>query len=196
MKSYCMAAVMAALALASTTSPAQVPFQKFDSQGHPKSPGIRLTVMYPPGWQAHEGEAPDSIQMFSGEYKDIHGALLLSLHTFKSPVEEGCRNASLLEAKEGFSNPQTSLFVTTIQKIVHEARPAFSMDLLQKMQGRGVDVHMRALAVCRDKQMVMLMCAPSKADRDQGKVISSPAILDEAQAMCADFFSSLVVMEP
>ena len=185
-----------ALVLASTASHAQTGVLKFDSKGHPKSGGLALTVTYPAGWQAHEGVTPESIQRFSGEYRDFYGVLLISLRTIDKPVEEECRNISPQDAIVAFSAPETQLFVRTIRKITHESKPGFLMDLMRKMQGQDTDVHLQAMAVCTGQQIVMLMCSPTKIERISRRILSSPAILQEAQPLCSDYFNSLTLEGP
>jgi hypothetical protein len=40
---------------------------KYDSLGHPKAKGIRVTVEYPSSWQAEEGQRPNVVQKFIGK---------------------------------------------------------------------------------------------------------------------------------
>lgn len=70
--------LMALLLLAlHTWAGAQVFNSKFDTKNHPKAKGVWATVRYPIGWQSKEGERPNIVQKFTGDYNGMYVVLML-----------------------------------------------------------------------------------------------------------------------
>lgn len=58
---------------------AQVLNSKYDSKHHPKVKDVWATVRYPTGWEVKEGERPNIVQKFSGDYNDMFVVLALQI---------------------------------------------------------------------------------------------------------------------
>jgi len=58
----------------------------YDTKGHPKAKGLRLTMPYPPSWIAKEGERPNIVQKF---LKIDEGRIISSgIHIIEVPPNE------------------------------------------------------------------------------------------------------------
>ena len=82
------------------SSNAQVLSSKFDTKNHPKAKGVWATVRYPTGWQAKEGERPNIVQKFSGDYNDMFVVLSLQILNAGAPVEKECSEMGTAEFAE------------------------------------------------------------------------------------------------
>ncbi len=189
--------LIAAVTVLPQNAHSQVFSQKFDSKGHPKAKGVWATVRYPAGWEVKDGERPNIVQKFSGEYKGAYTILMLQIRQVDQPIEQECKNMSAREIPEAFSDSQEQIFADNARKITHEQKPGFIYDMRQKTERAGLsfEVHQRIMSVCYKKTMISLMCGPMKIDRERQKIASSKALLDEVNPVCHQFFNSLVLMD-
>lgn len=188
---------IAAVTALPQTAHSQVFSQKFDSKGHPKAKGVWATVRYPAGWEVKEGERPNIVQKFSGDYKGIFTILLLQIRQVDQPIEQECKNTPVRDVPEMFSDPESKIVADNARKINHEQKPGFLFDIRQNIEraGQGFDVHQRTMMICYKNTMISLICGPMKVDRERQKMTSSKALLDEVNPVCHQFFNSLVLMD-
>jgi hypothetical protein len=85
---------------------AQVFNSKFDTKNHPKAKGVWATVRYPTGWQSKEGERPNIVQKFTGDYNGMFVVLMLQIMDAGGPVEKECSVMGTAEFAEalGYKN--------------------------------------------------------------------------------------------
>lgn len=58
----------------------------FDTQGHPKAKGVRLTIPYPQSWVAKEGERPNVVQKF--QKIENNKIISTAIHILEVPENE------------------------------------------------------------------------------------------------------------
>lgn len=132
------------------SSNAQVLSSKFDTKNHPKAKGVWATVRYPTGWQAKEGERPNIVQKFSGDYNDMFVVLSLQILNAGAPVEKECSEMGTVEFAEAFSDKASNQFVVNVKKSKHEEKPAFLYEMQSKLERAGLSMQAThcALAGC------------------------------------------------
>ena len=96
--------VILLLCVFSLFSNAQVLNSKFDTKNHPKAKGVWATVRYPTEWQPKEGERPNIVQKFSGDYKGLFVMLAIQIMDAGAPVEKECRETSAIEFGKDLSD--------------------------------------------------------------------------------------------
>jgi hypothetical protein len=181
----------------SISSSAQVFNSKFDTKNHPKAKNVWATIKYPTGWEAREGERPNIIQKFSGDYKSFYTILSLQILNTSEPVEAHCKAVSAKGIEGIFSDPASSQFATNAKKIMHENKPAFIYDLEHRVERAGFSLitNHRVMTVCHQKTMLSAWCSPSKMDYVSKQFSSNKNDLNEITSLCFQFFNSLVLMD-
>jgi hypothetical protein len=176
---------------------AQVLNSKFDSKNHPKAKGVWATVRYPTGWEVKEGERPNIVQKFSGDYNDMFVVLALQILDAGAPVEKECSDMSIAEFAEAFSDKASNQIVTNVKKTRHEEKPAFLYDMRGTYERAGMTLvtSHRVMTVCYKKTMISSWCSPTKIDKINQVITSNSQQLKVAQPLCFQFFNSLVLMD-
>jgi hypothetical protein len=179
----------------SINSNAQVLSAKFDTKNHPKAKGVWATVRYPAEWQPKEGERPNIVQKFSGDYKDLFVMLAIQIMDAGGPVEKECRDTTAVQFGKDMSEGENQK-VTTIKKGNHENKPAYFYDLESKQERAGIAMttRSRVMTVCYKNTLVSAWCSPMKIDKEKQSLFTTQQHLNDVNPLCFQFFNSLVLM--
>ena len=185
------------VAFVTTLAHAQVLSQKFDSKDHPKAKGVWATVRYPYGFEVKEGERPNIVQKFSGEYKGLYTVLSLQILNAGAPIEAECKNTSAKEMTEAFSDSSADMLAQNLKKTTHENKPAFIYDARAIVARGGVSLttYHRVMTVCHKNAMISMWCSPTRIDYGNKSANSLSSDLNEVAPLCFQFFNSLVLMD-
>lgn len=176
---------------------AQILGSKFDTKNHPKAKGVWATVRYPTGWEVKEGERPNIVKKFTGDYNGLFVMLAIQIMDAGAPVEKECKEASAVEFGNDISEPPTSK-VTTIKKGMHENKPAFFYDIESKVERAGNSptlTRSRVMTVCHKNTLVSAWCSPMKIDMVKQSVYTTQQHLNDVNSLCFQYFNSLVLMD-
>jgi len=170
---------------------------KYDTKNHPKAKGIWATIRYPTGWEAKEGERPNIVQKFSGDYNGLFVMLALQIKDAGGPVEKECTGMSKKEFADIFSDDSSQLHVSNVQKTNHEGKPAFIYQMQQTLDraGNSITTSHKVLTLCYKNTMISAWCSPMQIDRINNKITSIFQDVNAAQPLCFQFFNSLVLMD-
>ncbi|NBO39634.1 TonB family protein [bacterium] len=169
--------------------------EKFATKGHAKAKGISLTVRYPNGWKASEGDRPNIVQKFIGPSSNLP---LLQLQIRDSGAgknfEQFCRDTSGLQWNEFFSDAQAGMKVTNSEKVLIEGQPGVMSDMAFRMQRLDVVINGAAkqLFVCFKDKAITLSCTVGEVG--ETAELAAKRLKDSA-GLCRNFFNSLVIME-
>lgn len=170
---------------------------KFDSKNHPKAKGLWVTVRYPKGWQAKEGERPNIVQKFTADYKGLYVMLALQITDAGAPVEKECAETSATEFGRDMVDGEDNLKILKIRKIKHEEKPAYMYDLQSNIERAGFtsNTTSRVMSVCYKNTLVSAWCSPMKIDTKSTLIQSNENDLETINNLCFQFFNSLVLMD-
>ncbi len=177
-------------------SAAQVLDAKFDTKNHPKAKGVWATVRYPSAWQPKEGERPNIVQKFSGDYKDLFVMLAIQIMDAGGPVEKECRDTPAVQFGKDMSEGENQK-VTTIKKGNHENKPAYIYDMQSIIERAGnppMTTRHRIMTVCYKNTLVSAWCSPMKIDKEKQTLFTTQQHLNDVNPLCFQFFNSLVLM--
>ena len=188
--------VILSLCVFSLFSNAQVLNSKFDTKNHPKAKGVWATVRYPTEWQPKEGERPNMVQKFSGDYKGLFVMLAIQIMDAGAPVEKECRETSAIEFGKDLSDDANQK-VTAIKKGSHEGKPAYFYDIESKIEraGMATTTRSRVMSVCYKNTLVSTWCSPMKIDMQKQSMFTTQQHLSDVNPLCFQFFNSLVLMD-
>jgi len=175
----------------------QVLNSKYDSKNHPKAKGVWATVRYPTGWQSKEGERPNIVQKFTGDYNGMFVVLSLQILNAGGPVESECSQMTIPEFTETFSDKEANQIVTNAKKIRHEEKPGFIYETSSKLERAGstVETAHRIMSICYKNTMISTWCSPSAIDSRTQTITSTRQQLENASPLCFQYFNSLVLMD-
>lgn len=111
---------------------------KFDSRGNPKSQGIWITVKYPQGWEAKEGERPNIVKKFVLNKPTYSVMMMLQVKKVPKEAIPEMPNLSIADWTEVFSELTPGAIATGIKKIHHENRPGVIGDVTMKLERAGI----------------------------------------------------------
>jgi hypothetical protein len=170
---------------------------KFDSKNHPKAKGLWVTVRYPKGWQAKEGERPNIVQKFTADYKGLFVMLALQITDAGAPVEKECAETSASVFGRDMVDGEDNLKILKIRKIKHEEKPAYMYDLHTSIERAGLTTSAvnRVMTVCYKNTLVSAWCSPMKIDIKNTLIQSNQNDLESISNLCFQFFNSLVLMD-
>jgi hypothetical protein len=179
------------------TAGAQVLNSKFDTKNHPKAKGVWATVRYPTGWEVKEGERPNIVQKFSGDYNDMFVVLALQILNAGAPVEKECSAMTNAEFAEAFSDKSANQIVSNVKKTKHEEKPAFFYDVSGTSERAGMTVvtSHKIMTICYKNTIISTWCSPMKIDKVNQIITSNQQQLKAATSLCFQFFNSLVLMD-
>ena len=188
--------VILSLCVFSLFSNAQVLNSKFDTKNHPKAKGVWATVRYPTEWQPKEGERPNMVQKFSGDYKGLFVMLAIQIMDAGAPVEKECRETSAIEFGKDLSDDANQK-VTQIKKGSHEGKPTYFYDLESKQEraGMATTTRSRVMSVCYKNTLISTWCSPMKIDMQKQSMFTTQQHLSDVNPLCFQFFNSLVLMD-
>lgn len=191
-------AVLFSLMLASfATAGAQSFSSKFDSRNHVKAKGVWLTVRYPAGWSAKEGERPNIVKKFVGDYQGLFVTLMLQIKDAGGPVEGECRAMSTMDFAESMRDGTTNMRVYAVKKSSHENKPAFMYDMEVKIERAGLQSTLshRGMSICYKDTVISAWCSPALINTAKQTISSGTADLNRTAPICHQFFNSLVLMD-
>jgi hypothetical protein len=170
---------------------------KYDTKNHPKAKGVWATIRYPTGWEAKEGERPNIVQKFSGEYNGLFVMLALQIKDAGGPVEKECASMSKKDFGDLFSDEPSQLHSRNVQKTNHEGKPAFIYEMQQTLEraGNSITTSHKVLTLCYKNTMISAWCSPMQIDRMNNRITSTFQDVNAAQPLCFQFFNSLVLMD-
>jgi hypothetical protein len=185
------------LATFSIGSAAQVLDAKFDTKNHPKAKGVWATVRYPAAWQPKEGERPNIVQKFSGDYKGLFVMLTIQINDAGAPVEKECSDMHIAEFADAFSDKANNQIVTNVKKTRHEGKPTFLYDIkgAYERAGMAITTRSRVMSVCYKNTFISAWCSPMKIDYTTKSITSTQRELNSASPLCFQYFNSLVLMD-
>ena len=190
--------ILFSLMLALTaTAGAQSFSSKFDSKNHVKAKGVWLTVRYPTGWTAKEGERPNIVQKFVGDYQGLFVTLMLQIKDVGGSIEGECRAMSTNEFAQVMKDGNENLRVYGVKKTSHENKPAFMYDMEQNLERAGMKSTMshRAMSICYKNTFISAWCSPALINTAKQTMGSGAADLSRTAPICNQFFNSLVLMD-
>ena len=180
-----------ALVTFTTCVGAQILASKYDTKNHPKAKGVWMTVRYPQIWQAMEGERPNIVQKFVGEYGGINGMLMVQIKNAEADIESECKGMSAKDWGEVFKEPG----ITTLnpRPIHHDNQPGAILDFSQSAERAGMSYHSyhRIMVVCYKRNLVMAWCGSVEATSAQ-KVRGNMNVL---APLCTQYLNSVVLMD-
>lgn len=178
-------------------SNAQVLNSKFDTKSHPKGKGVWATVRYPSDWLAKEGERPNIVQKFVGDYSGMFVVLSIQIMDVGAPVEQECREKTTAGFAEDFSDKESGLIVTAVKKTKHENKPAFVYESSAETAraGSSFSILNKVMTVCHRKTLVSLYCSAMTVDKASQTLKSTRNEMRVAEPLCFQYFNSLVLMD-
>ena len=176
---------------------AQVLSSKYDTKNHPKAKGIWATIRYPAGWESKEGERPNIVQKFTGDYHGMFVVLVLQINNFGGPAEAECAAMPVKDFADMVGVGSGNMVLINGEKITHENKPAFIYDVHAKQGRAGLtsDTYSKVMAVCYKKTLLQAWCSPMHIEKSSGKIWSSLQDVNEVKPLCFQFFNSLVLMD-
>lgn len=185
------------LALLLCNAEAQVLGSKFDTKNHPKAKGVWATVRYPTGWEVKEGERPNIVQKFTGDFNGMYVMLAIQIVNAGGPVEKECSGMSTGEFADAFSDKPNGQVAYNVRKTRHEEKPAFIYDLQSKQERAGMSftTSSNVMTVCHKNTLISAWCSPSKIDMSTKSMTSTQRELQAASPLCFQYFNSLVLMD-
>ena len=170
---------------------------KYDTKNHPKAKGVWATIRYPSGWEVKEGERPNIVQKFSGDYNGMFVVLSLQIVDAGGAVEKECKDMGKKEFAETFSDESIKQFAGNVQKTSHENKPAFIYEVKHKAERAGMSLNFshKVMTVCHKNTMISAWCSPSLFDKAKNTITSSLQQVNAAQPLCFQYFNSLVLMD-
>jgi hypothetical protein len=181
----------------STLACAQQFDMRYDSRGHPKAKGVWVAVKYPSGWKAQEGERPNIVQKFSGDYNGLYTVLSLQVLNAGGPVENECRGMRANEFAGVASDATNKVYASNAKKITHEQKPAFLYEMTSTIDRAGMTMtaQHKVMTICYKNTMISAWCSPSRFDKANKTLLTSAVELNEASSLCHQFFNSVVLMD-
>jgi hypothetical protein len=176
---------------------AQVLSAKFDTKNHPKAKGVWATVRYPAEWQPQEGERPNIVQKFAGNYRGLLTILTFQIVDVGQPVEKECNEMSASDYAQAFTDKPNKQFALNVKKTKHEQKPAFIFEAQSKQDRAGLSFNTtsKVMTVCYKNTMISLSCFPSLIESSKSSMSSTRKELDLAAPLCFEYFNSLVLMD-
>lgn len=189
--------MLVVLAIISFNANAQVLNGRFDTKNHPKAKGVWATIKYPAGWEVKEGERPNIVQKFSGDYNDVFVVLSLQILNAGGPVEKECVDTGINEFAEAFSDKASNQLVVNVRKSKHEEKPAFLYDMQTTIERAGMSMQIdhKVMTVCYKNILISAWCSPSKFDKRTKLISSTQREMNAVSPLCFQFFNSLVLMD-
>jgi len=176
---------------------AQTLTAKFDSKNHPKAKGVWATVRYPTGWEVKEGERPNIVKKFVGDYNGMFVMLSLQILNAGGPVEKECTDMNVAEFSDAFTDKESNLIAFNAKKIRHEEKPAFIYEMQANVEraGNSFKTTSKVMTVCYKNNLVSAWCSPSTLDMKNQTMTSTANEIKRAESLCFQFFNSLVLMD-
>lgn len=191
-------AVLFSLMLAfSATAGAQSFSSKFDSRNHAKAKGVWLTVRYPAGWTAKEGERPNIVKKFEGDYQGLFVTLMLQIKDVGGSIEGECRAMSTMDFAATMTDESAGMRVYAVKKSTHENKPAFFYDIENTMARAGSQFTLshRVMSICYKDKFISAWCSPALINTAKQTMGSGATELNRTAPICHQFFNSLVLMD-
>jgi len=176
---------------------AQVLGSKFDTKNHPKAKGVWATVRYPSGWEAKEGERPNIVKKFVGDYNGMFVMLSLQILNVGGPVEKECADMNVAEFSDAFSDKASNQIAFNAKKIRHEEKPAFIYETQSIIEraGNSAKTTSKVMTVCHKNNLISVWCSPLILDFNNQTMTSSGREIKKAESLCFQYFNSLVLMD-
>lgn len=180
-----------ALVTITPSASAQILSKKYDTKNHSKAKGLWMTVRYPEVWQAKEGERPNIVQKFVGDYRGVNGMLMLQIKTAEADIESECQGMSTKEWVDTFEEP--GMAILNLRPIRHENQPGAIFDFSQSAERAGMSMpsYHRVMTVCYKRNLIMAWCGSVEAASAQ-KVRENMNVL---APLCTQYFNSVVLMD-
>ena len=176
---------------------AQALSAKFDTKNHPKAKGVWATVRYPAGWKSKEGERPNMVQKFTGDYKGMFVVLSLQILNVGAPIEKECTEMSATEFEDALSDEQNGVRLLNAKKMKHEGKPAFLYNAEASLErvGKSITTSNTVMSLCYKRTLVSVWCSPAVINSKAGYITSTKRELDLLEPLCFQYFNSLVLMD-
>ena len=186
-----------AMAMFAMNAQSQTLAMKYDTKNHAKAKGVWATIRYPSGWEAKEGERPNIVQKFSGDYNGMFVVLSLQIVDAGGPVEKECSSTSGAEFSDTVADKSLNQIVLKMQKSKHEDKPSFIYEVQQQVEraGMSTQVTSKVMTVCYKNTMISTSCGPMVIDKQNQRLISTRKEVQQAESLCFQFFNSLVLMD-
>ena len=169
----------------------QVLLNKYETKGHPKAKGLSIAVRYPQNWEAREGERPNIVQRFEGEFGATSGLLILQINAMDGNVENECKGMTAKDWRETFEVPGIS--IVNPRTIHHENQPGAILEISQSTERAGTLMHgySRVMAICYKSKLVIAWCGSSEPTSTT-KVKNNMSLLSP---LCSQYFNSMVFLD-
>ena len=163
--------------------------QTFDTTGHVKANGARMTVTYPAGWKAQEGVRPKAVQSFLGDYEGVPAVLSLSIEAHAADLESTCAQATKEQWIEG--SAAANWTVTNARVFSRRGKSAALIGITAqpiKLDGFIIHSQVQSMMVCHKRYMIKAVCSTSN---------NTPALTNSSMQkiapLCQQYFDSLTL---
>lgn len=163
--------------------------QTFDTTGHVKAHGARVTVGYPSGWKAQEGRGPKAVHSFAGDYAGVAVVLSLAIEAHDKDMEGVCAQASKDDWREG--SAAANWTVTNTRVFIRRGKSAALIEInVQPIKLGGFVIHTQtqSMVVCHKRYMVKAICATSNTTPELTK-----SSMQKIAPLCQQYFDSLTL---
>jgi len=165
--------------------------QAFDTTGHVKANGARVTVNYPAGWKAQDGVQPKAVHNFLGDYASVPTVLSLSIEVHDADVESTCGQATKEQWIKG--SAAANWTVTNAQVFRRRGKSAAMIEITAqpiKLGGFVIHSQMQSMVVCHKRYMIKAICATSNNTPELTK-----SSMQKIAPLCQQYFDSLTLKE-
>ena len=162
--------------------------QSFDTTGHTKAQGARVTVSYPAGWKAQEGARPKTLRNFLGDYAGVPVVLSLVVEAHDEQMEDICTQASREDWIEGSAAPNWT--IGNARVFSRRGKPAAKIEIMQvtKLDGFVIHSQMQAMLVCHKRYMIKVFCGTSNLTPELVK-----SSIKKIAPLCEQYFDRLTI---
>lgn len=173
---------------------AQALKSKFDSKGHPKAKGVWLSIRYPQSFEMEEGERPNIVKKFSGNYQGVFTLLMVQVKSAGQNIEQECKSASPREWEEIFTEADSGMIATNAVKVTHEFQPGAVYNVNHSSFRAGISLNgaYKIMSLCYKDKLISASCGAVSA---QTETVNSTRKLQKIEPICTQYFNSLVLMD-
>ncbi len=118
---------------------------QYDTSGHPKALGLRLTLSYPVSWRASESERPYNVQEFENDYADAHEFFAVQVRELPDEFPDEQAALDYLKSSIEPIRATRGATVRTVETATLESQPAISVELDVTRRHSGQRTALRAL---------------------------------------------------
>jgi hypothetical protein len=168
---------------------------RYNTANNSKAKGLNLTVKYPTGWIAKDGERPNIVQKFVKSTSGITELLMLQVNNIPPEALSEIHSLTENDFRDIYASMGENTSVQSVRRTKIENQIAYIGDLTYTVERAGMKIYqsVEGMTLIYKDKMIILTCGVGGVPQQKQYIDTKQ--LSNRTSLCQSYFNSLVILD-